>query len=320
MNSDKKCPQCGETYRNSQLVVCPKDRTMLMKLNENSGLPEELVIGEVLNDRYLVTDLLKIGSKANIYKAKHELMDRVIAVKMLKPEFVCDQIAIYRFQQEAQAASHIEHPGSITVYDYGFFEAGQPYLVMDYFKDNTLAEYINSKGGPLSNHLFTKMFSKICSALAELHKMGVIHRDLKPNHFILDKERGPVLIDFGIAKLVPSCEKESQNLTQTGEILGTPLYMSPEQCYATSIDPKTDIYQLGCCMFFALTGRPPFTGSDEQVMESHTTGKFPDGVIKDHKLEAIVKKAMSKNPRDRFESMEELCLAFGGKFEIYVRE
>lgn len=320
MNSAKKCPQCGETYQNSQLVVCPKDRTMLMTLNKDSKVIEELVIGTVLNDRYLVTDLMKVGSKANIYKAKHELMDRLLAIKMLKPALVTDQIAIKRFQQEAQAASHIEHPGSITVFDYGFFESGQPFLVMDYLKGKSLAEYIDEQGSPLSEVEFKSIFSKICSALGEIHKRGVVHRDIKPNHFILNKDYGPVLIDFGTAKLTPSSEKQDMNLTQTGEVLGTPLYMSPEQCYAASVDPRTDIYQLGCCMFLALTGRPPFTGSDEQVMEAHTMNKFPDHVIQDQKLEAVVKKAMAKNPRDRFESAEELCLAFGGRYEIYKRE
>jgi len=205
----KKCPACNGEFP-ADLVVCPNDRTMLLTPKKDE------LIGQILNDRYKVVEEVGRGGMSAVYRGVHELMDRTVAIKVLLPQLVSDQISIKRFQQEAQAASHLQHPNVITVYDYGFVASGQPYLVMDFLEGESLSEIIKAdKHVPVKRVI--PIFMQACEALEHAHQKGVIHRDLKSSNIMLIDFEGKKdfvkVVDFGIAKLMPSSGKQSQNLT-----------------------------------------------------------------------------------------------------------
>lgn len=282
-------------------------------------------IGQIFNDRYKVVEALHDGTGSSIFRAVHELMDKTVAIKMLSPSRAVDTISIKRFQQEAQAASHLSHPGVVTVFDYGFIKEGLPYLVMEYLPGQTMMDVVVQEG-PLSVDRFRDLFFKLCKTLAYVHQQGVIHRDLKPSHFVITRynpdneyvkrrsnltlvkgDELPVLVDFNLAKLKPSSGKESQMLEQQGEVIGTPLFMSPEHCLTTEIDERSDIYSLGCCMYYALTGTPPFQGTSIiDSMQMHMSSQ-PNGDRLPDEVKNIVQQTLEKNPSDRIQTMDELA-------------
>lgn len=320
----KKCPACNEEYQDTNLVVCPKDRTMLLTPQKDE------LIGQILNDRYKVVEEVGRGGMSAVYKGIHELMDRTVAIKVLLPQLVSDQISIKRFQQEAQAASHLQHPNVITVYDYGFVASGQPYLVMDFLEGESLSDIIRrDKQVPVKRMI--PIFMQACEALEHAHQKGVIHRDLKSSNIMLIDFEGKKdfvkVVDFGIAKLMPSSGKQSQNLTQTGEVFGSPIYMSPEQCMAQSLDARSDIYSMGAMMYESLTGQPPLMGNsiiDTMQMHMSTPPKpfresRPDLDIPEA-LERVVLKALAKKPEQRYQSMQELRDALEGVSKLIDKE
>lgn len=319
----KKCPACNGEFP-ADLVVCPNDRTMLLTPKKDE------LIGQILNDRYKVVEEVGRGGMSAVYRGVHELMDRTVAIKVLLPQLVSDQISIKRFQQEAQAASHLQHPNVITVYDYGFVASGQPYLVMDFLEGESLSEIIKAdKHVPVKRVI--PIFMQACEALEHAHQKGVIHRDLKSSNIMLIDFEGKKdfvkVVDFGIAKLMPSSGKQSQNLTQTGEVFGSPIYMSPEQCMAQSLDARSDIYSMGAMIYEALTGQPPLMGQsiiDTMQMHMSTPPKpfkeiRPDLSIPDA-LERVVLKALAKKPEQRYQSMQELRDAMEGVSKLMDQE
>ncbi|MBX9670360.1 MAG: protein kinase [Candidatus Obscuribacterales bacterium] len=320
----KKCPACNEEYQDSNLVVCPKDRTMLLTPQKDE------LLGQILNDRYKVVEEVGRGGMSAVYKGIHELMDRTVAIKVLLPQLVSDQISIKRFQQEAQAASHLQHPNVITVYDYGFVASGQPYLVMDFLEGESLSDIIR-RDKQVQVKRMIPIFMQACEALEHAHQKGVIHRDLKSSNIMLIDFEGKKdfvkVVDFGIAKLMPSSGKQSQNLTQTGEVFGSPIYMSPEQCMAQSLDARSDIYSMGAMMYESLTGHPPLMGNsiiDTMQMHMSTPPKpfkeiRPDLDIPET-LERVVLKALAKKPEQRYQSMQELRDALEGVSKLIDKE
>lgn len=293
---------------------------------ENIASARDLV-GQVLNDRYEVVELLHTGTASSIYKGVHRLMTRTVAIKLLSPDRCFDGVSIKRFQQEAQVASHLSHPGAVTVYDYGFVAQGVPYLVMDYLQGVTLTELVSGEG-PLNVERFRNLFLKLSKTVAYIHEKGVFHRDLKPSHFIITRynpdtdmtnrpnnlaiQKGdemPVIVDFNISLLHLSSGKKSFDLDEPGAVIGTPHYMSPEQCMAGEIDERSDIYSMGCSMYYALTGSPPFQGARAiDTLQMHMNSQ-PDADRLPDELKDIVIRTLRKNPDDRFQSMDQLAVA-----------
>ena len=243
-------------------------------------------------------------------------MDKVVAIKMLHAHLVTNPQSLMRFQQEAQAASALSHPNVIAVHDFGITPQGMPYLVMDYLEGTSLTDLIATEGN-LPPERTCNIFIQACDALSHAHQKGIIHRDIKPsNIMLLDKDDNPdfvLIVDFGIAKLLPQSEKQGQHLTQTGEVFGSPLYMSPEQCLAGKLDHRADIYSLGCVIYEALTGSSPLSGASMiETMYLHLNEPAlpfrkvrPDLSIPEA-LEAVVFKAMEKDPSARQQSMSAL--------------
>jgi serine/threonine protein kinase len=273
------------------------------------------LIGTVLNDRYRVLVEVGRGGMSIVYKGVHEMMDRTVAIKMLQSQHVTDQLSIKRFQQEAQAASHLQHPNIITVYDCGVVATGQPYIVMDFLEGDSLTDLIKA-GNHLPYQRVVPIFIMACEALEHAHQKGVIHRDLKSSNIMLVEVEGKKdfvkVVDFGIAKLTNASGKVAQNLTQTGEIFGSPIYMSPEQCLGQNLDSRSDIYSMGAMMYEALTGLPPLMGDTIYATMKMHVSQMPNPFAKARPdlripdtIERIAFKALAKKPEQRFQTMQE---------------
>ena len=268
---------------------------------------------QVLADKYEILDVLGTGGMGVVYKARHLLMKRIVAIKMLHESLTANEVMRKRFEQEAQAISSLNHPNILTVYDFGITEDNKPYLVVEFLEGTSLEEVLNDEGAIDSSRVM-HIFKQATSGLAQAHEKGIIHRDLKPGNIMLitvsEQPDFVKIVDFGIAKLVQESTEQNIGLTATGEVFGSPLYMSPEQCRGRKLDNRSDIYSLGCVMYHSLSGKRPFNAQDlpeclyKQVHEEPP--KFseiaPELNIAEN-LEKIVVKAMAKDPADRFDTM-----------------
>ncbi len=305
----KVCPECGLSF--------PLDKESC----DDDGEPLKIekldpAIGAIFGERYEIESVIGSGGMSVVYKARHKLMDKVVAIKLLDPRLMKQQLAVKRFQQEAQAASRLNHPNVIVIHDFGITPDGQPYMVMDYLSGRSLQDILDE-----NPHLVParakRIFSQAASGLAHAHKAGVVHRDVKPNNIIIDMDHNGQeavkIVDFGIAKIVSDSDNPQERLTRAGEFFGTSVYMSPEQCRGKDVDLRSDVYSLGCVMFESLTGLPPFEGENDldtfQMQLSADPPRFherrPDLVIPTE-FELIVRKALEKNADDRYQNMDEL--------------
>ena len=223
---------------------------------------QDPLIGTVVADKYELLSVLGVGGMSTIYKARHKYMGRLTAVKLLHPYLTADPSMFQRFQYEAKAASNLNHPNVVGIHDFGITDGGTAYLVMDYLEGEDLSSILERES-LLPEAQAREIFRQACAGLDHAHSKGVIHRDLKPSNLFLCPEDGGnflvKLVDFGIAKITDNTSEKSQNLTRTGEVFGSPLYMSPEQCSGKPLDPRSDLYSFGCLMYEVLTGRRPFT-------------------------------------------------------------
>jgi RsiW-degrading membrane proteinase PrsW (M82 family) len=269
-----------------------------------------------LPERYEAISILSRGGMGVIYKARHVMTGAKLAVKTLHLHLAHEPKHILRFEQEAKAASALKHPHLVVVHDFGLTQSNVPFLVMDLIEGTNLQEQIQSFG-PLSVSRFCDIFIQASDALAHAHKRGVIHRDIKPANMILaaaDDGRDFIrIVDFGIAKVIASDALTTQELTQTGDLVGSPLYMSPEQCMGTTLDARSDIYSLGCVMYEAITGKTPFLGSNSvQTIFKHIHEMPPrpatlrSDILIPPGIEQILFRTLQKDPAGRYASMDEL--------------
>ncbi|MBX9686018.1 MAG: serine/threonine protein kinase [Candidatus Obscuribacterales bacterium] len=271
--------------------------------------------GTVIENRFEIISGLGEGGMASVFKAKHQQVDLLVAIKILKKELDFSPTEIERLKREARALNSLFHPNIVKVYSFGFMDDGSPYIVLDYLEGKSLEEIILSGQRPGLDWIL-EAFMQICRGLSCAHEGGLIHRDLKPsNVMIVPKEEDGSFIkilDFGISRSTSAGDNE-QRLTAKGEIFGSPLYISPEQLSGKEIDQRADIYSLGCLMYETLTGRPPFLGDTvfltlmqhmnekaKAINEIDPNLKMPEG------LEEIVMKCMEKQASARFQSAEEL--------------
>ncbi|CAN5121056.1 hypothetical protein BH10CYA1_BH10CYA1_35150 [soil metagenome] len=290
----------------------------------DSGSKEDVNLSEIsrsdvianLGERYEVQSLLGQGGMGAVYKVRDKELQKTFAIKVLNSNLVEDKNSLKRFEQEAQAASGLTSPNLVAVYDYGIGKKGAPYIVMDYL-DGTSLDTVLAKGGYLDIPRAEDIFVQICEAIAHAHSKSVIHRDIKPSNIMLTKgiDGGDFvkLVDFGIAKVLPSQQKATQNLTQTGDIFGSPMYMSPEQCLGNKLDNRSDIYAFGCVMYEALTGQPPFAAENPiKIILKHVNqeaiaiSKLPHDYKVPEQLEWVVMRCLAKDPDDRYQSADEL--------------
>ncbi|MBA3994422.1 MAG: hypothetical protein C0469_12910 [Cyanobacteria bacterium DS2.3.42] len=270
--------------------------------------------GRMVGNKYQIVSLIGSGGMGSVYRVQQVFLGKQFALKVLDLNKQND-VSVRRFQQEARTASQLQHPNLIEVHDFGMLGEVQPYLVMDLVEGQTLSDWLK-KSGALPPDYVVSLCIQICFGLMYAHEKGVVHRDIKPGNIILlhaDRavtEGSVKIVDFGIAKLTQSEDGEIQALTRTGEIFGSPIYMSPEQCKGTPVDRRSDIYSLGCVVYECLTGTPPFLGdsamatmlkrlSDEPVSlkEASFGREFPAA------LESIVRKMLAVEPEDRYSDL-----------------
>lgn len=281
--------------------------------SDQSGRAASLCDGQIVEERYRVLNLVGRGGMGSVYKVEEILSKRILALKTLHPESL-SETTWRRFQKEVQASQRLDHPTLIRIYHLGLIAGSQPYFVMEFFEGKTLAEQIKTTGC-LELETALLIFIQTCFALGYAHKMGVIHRDLKPSNIMISgiNQGANVdvrIVDFGIAKVIDAEETKSMTLTKTGEIFGTPYYMSPEQCLGVAIDHRSDIYSLGCVLYEALAGTPPFLGESAlptmmkhqserpQSLKEASFGKeFPETI------ENLVMKLLEKRPDDRYQNL-----------------
>lgn len=275
---------------------------------------DEFSPGLIVGGKYKIITLLGRGGIGSVYKVEQIFLAQQFALKTLNAQRASDQL-IRRFQNEARAASSLSHPNLVKVIDFGLLDAEQPYLVMDLVDGETLSERLKTDG-VFNLEQAVACFTQVCLGLSYAHEQGIIHRDIKPSNIMISgslpfgAEGFVKVVDFGIAKLAYAEDGETQSLTTTGEIFGSPLYMSPEQCSGLAVDYRCDIYSLGCVLFEALVGTAPFVGQNAlSTMMLHQSQRAPTlkeaSLGKDFppELEQVVSKMLSKAPSDRYESL-----------------
>lgn len=273
------------------------------------------MIGRTIAGRYEVVGLLGKGGMGAVYKAHQPAVQRMIALKVLLQEFAENETVIRRFHQEALAASRLEHPNTIRVYDFGQTEDGILFIAMEYLRGQSLAQ-AQARGPVMSSKRVIYIMRQVCKSLAEAHKAGIIHRDLKPDNIFLVDIEGErdfaKVLDFGVAKL-KEFEGNEGTLTQAGMIFGTPKYMSPEQARSGDLDARSDVYALGVMLYEMITGRAPFVGENPlSILIAHVNEAPPafldvnPNVDVPPAFEAVVFKALAKNRDQRHANVEEL--------------
>jgi serine/threonine-protein kinase len=274
------------------------------------------MIGTVLAGRYELLEILGQGGMAVVYKARQKGSNQPIAIKMLHEDLVADAAALKRFEQEELAISRLNHPHILRVYEIGTMDRSRPYIATELIEGASL-ESVLKEAGRLPLAVSLSIFIQACSGLAHAHKQGVIHRDLKPSNLMLiDNEKDDSIfvkiVDFGIAKLM-FLEDAQKSDGKKDQIVGSPLYMSPEQCRGENLDARSDIYSLGCVMYKTVTGVAPFHGKDLTELLNKQINDLPASfrVASPHlklprKLESIIFRAMAKDRADRYQSMNEL--------------
>ena len=260
---------------------------------------------KVYSGRYEILRQVARGGMAEVYLAHDQLLDRPVALKVLFPELSVDQAFVERFRREAQAAANLSHPNIVSVYDWGE-EEDTYFIVMEYVDGQPLSSLIQTEG-PLLADRAAAIGADVAGALAFAHRNGVVHRDVKPGNVLIDVNGHVKVADFGIARAGTAQE----NLTQTGAVMGTATYFSPEQAQGHGVDARSDVYSLGVVLYEMVTGRPPFRGEnavsiaykhvrEDPVPPRETNPVIPSG------FEAIVLQAMAKDPQDRYATAEEL--------------
>jgi serine/threonine-protein kinase len=302
------CEICGQPIQNEG-HACLKD------VPASTAALNDPKIGMVVGRHYEILSRIGEGGMSVVYKAKHQLLNKIVAIKVLKPVLAVDQIKLARFQQEAMSVYRLDHPNIIRVYHFEM-PKHEPFLVMDYLDGKPLSEIIATQGRlPLERCV--GIFTQVCSGMQHAHESGVIHRDIKPSNIIVSTDENGVdsikIVDFGIAKVSDwEIVGGIQGVTQAGEVFGSPLYMSPEQCTAKHIDARSDIYSAACVMYECLTGEPPLLGATAlDTMQMHVfdvadnvSAHVPD-LPNAAKVDAVMFKALAKHPDRRYQSMAE---------------
>lgn len=283
--------------------------------------------GELVGQSYQVLRSLGSGGMSSVYLARHVVSDELVALKMLNSDISFHEEARLRFEREAKAMQRLSHPNLLALKDYGECSEGQRYFVMDYLMGRSLEQELDALK-KIDPRRASTIFLQVCSAMSHAHSAGVVHRDLKPGNIFLvsstpksDSDSDFVrVLDFGIAKLRVNLDETESNLTKKGQVLGSPRYMSPEQCLGAPLDERSDVYSLGCVMYQSLTGETPFNGEHSLTILYKHVNEEPQSMSChasdiDTRLQSVIAKCLAKEPNDRYQTMNalfEALLPFAG--------
>jgi cytochrome c-type biogenesis protein CcmH/NrfG len=302
VSAPKLCPTCSAEYPVTERF-CPKDGTALRAVTTEAAN----LVGSVIAERYHVLEKLGEGGMGQVYLAEHVKMGRRSAVKVMHPAMVHDANTIARFNREAANASRIDHPNVAGIYDFGETPEGLVYLAMQYVEGETLTQLVRA-GGALPVPRAVEIIRQAAEGLHAAHGLGIVHRDLKPDNIMVTRDRDGQdcvkVVDFGIAK---GAGPGGQKVTKTGIVVGTPEYMSPEQLSGEEVDERSDLYSLALVAFNLLTGELPFPAESTQTSmimrltePPRTLAEMKPGVAWPADLEAVMRRALARQPRDRY--------------------
>jgi serine/threonine-protein kinase len=263
------------------------------------------VNGSTLGERYRVEARIGAGGMAEVFRGMDPVLNRTVAIKVLLPQFARDAGFVARFRREAQAAARLNHPNIVGVYDTGA-DGDTQFIVMEFVEGRTLSDFLG-KGGRPTPMQAVELAQKIATALSIAHQQGIVHRDIKPANVMVTRDGSVKVMDFGIARI-----ETVETAPQTSAVLGTPTYLSPEQAQGEKVDARSDIYSLGCVLYEMLTGRPPFIGDSPVAIAYKQVNEapIPPGQLNADvppRLDAVVMKALSKNPANRYQTAEALA-------------
>ncbi|HEX3268626.1 MAG TPA: protein kinase [Gaiellaceae bacterium] len=264
-------------------------------------------MGELIAERYELEELVGTGGMSSVYRAHDRLLERDVALKVLHQQFLSDGEQVERFRREARAVAQLSHPNIVTVIDRGE-QDGRQYIVFEYVDGENLKALVEREG-PLPERDAIELALQVARALGFAHEQGLVHRDVKPQNVLLNDGGDTKVTDFGIAR---SLDVQG-GLTQTGTVMGTSDYIAPEQARGSRVDAQSDVYSLGAVLYELLTGEVPFKGDNFVAVAMRHINEPPPSV-REHRpelspcVDAVVRRAMAKEPRDRFRSMNELCV------------
>ena len=287
------CPRCDARFR-GDIVTCPIDGTALRE-------PEDPFIGRTIAGRYLIEEQLGSGGMGSVYRARHQIIGRDVALKFLEPALVRNERQRKRFLGEARAANQINHEHIIDITDFGETEDGLVYMVMEYLEGRPLSEEIEK--GPLPPRRAIRIAIQIALGLARAHELGVVHRDIKPANIYLIRRKADSdyvkILDFGVARI-----EHDLRITGQGTIVGTPEYIAPEQIHTPAAMASADLYSLGCVLFEMLTGRLPFEGKTTVLLVKHLNDAPPRASSVQpsipHAVDQLVSRLLLKDPALRY--------------------
>lgn len=306
---NKYCPNCGKGFPEG-LEVCPDDGTPLLE-----DVPESLE-GLELDGRYRVLERIGEGGMGVVYVAEQTMVGRRVALKVVRSSMARDRVVVRRFFQEARAIAGLKSAHTITLHDFGLTEEGVLYYAMEMLEGESLAELLRRRGFVTAAEA-VPILRQVLDSLTEAHDAGILHRDLKPGNIFVGQRRGQLhatVLDFGIAKMTMDDSLES--VTQTGQVCGTPAYVSPELALGKPASPASDLYALGIVLYEMLAGSPPFDGGTpvrllmRHINEEPRPARMvnPDAAISDS-MEQFLSVCLAKTPEERFATADEFAAA-----------